>query len=258
VYYYSVDLALGQRFCMSSPAYDGVILVDDITYSVDLDPCEPEDRCALIDFDANEVPNDGGYHNPGGSVPPGLRPLGQLSSTGFIVAPIGTGNYFLSPTLSWFVVVRATVFVATMENEAQGNRIFDRVSHTMYGEVIGTRYLPRTYWNDGINVGFTDPHDHTSNLTSSLPLNGRITMNPEVSGNMFDIAAVQTSESRHYQSPEIVNFLANAPAGNGVKYSGAIGPGHSTYINATACVKGRVIFNDGTLPLPQTVSVAVH
>jgi len=215
---YSIELPMGAAFnwvvppAPADPTPIESLVVDDITYSVFLDPCNCASRCVV--FDRNFT--------------------GVLANTGWTQIADGVADPTGGPNYEWWWLdlppaglnaadqcvirwaeARGTNFRAVMQDiDGEGNPIvngvFDAISHSLYGQVMGR-------WFD--NWDMTPPMTET--LTTS-------------------IAITQTSESRHYQTPYVLT-------GSAIMFATVGGTGISTYINAVAYVKGRVFFSNSPL-----------
>src|SRR5258705_11401364 len=91
---------------------------------------------------------------------------------------------------------------------------FDAIPHSLYGQLLGR---PHIRGEDG------SLHEDTETLTAT-------------------IAISPTSESRHYQTPYVVQSGI-------VRFVGNTAAGTSPYVQASAFVKGRIIFGMGNSPL---------
>ncbi|HZN62007.1 MAG TPA: hypothetical protein VFC90_06345 [Planctomycetota bacterium] len=212
---FNLDLSLGAGFSfqpnpLTDPDPVFVVVVDDITYSVALNPCNIAGRCLVFDRHFTGPFEAPGYANITDPVPD----------------PVSGPDYEwwnLTGTMSWIIIrwaeARGTYFRADMidmngEGGVMPGGRFDATSHSLYGQVLG-----RTH----IRGEDSMVHEDTETLTAT-------------------IAISPTSESRHYQTPYIVQSGI-------VRFVGATGAGVSGYVQASAFVKGRIIFGLGNAPL---------
>lgn len=212
---YNLELALGQGFTFvgvpSDPSELQRMVVDDITYTVDLNPCNPTPRCMVFGtastgpfWRAMPLVNDGTPDPPGGDYewysitsqnPPYIEWLIRWAE--------GRGTYW-----------RADMVDTNSAGVAAAHGRFDSVSHTLYGQTLGRVYL---YDEGGTGECHCQSDRYSEMMTTT------ITISP-------------TSESRHYQTPYVVQS-------GYVRFRGVTGASFSNYVNATAYVKGRVFFS---------------
>jgi hypothetical protein len=238
VQYFSLELSMGQSVKYTGSIANTVWLIDDITYAVDLDPCNTEDRCVMFDISMirscwdpiiEPDPNAHGWHQY-----PGLCDPHQVIE--FSDWP-GLNDYFRDYTITRWARARATNFRAGLSNGPAGQvygPYFDRVSHTMYGQL-----LARQVQSDGVKtIGEGEIMETQRGTAYGIGLG-------------LGITAVQTSESRHYQTPEIIQAGNNPPTTGDrlIFHEGDGCSGNSAYTCAFAMVKGRLITNTTYVPV---------
>jgi hypothetical protein len=244
VQYFSIDMSLGQYFDYTGSVPNAAVLIDDITYAVDLNPCNCDDRCEMFTIDMLAGPGDPIWPvgDPLNIVVPGDHSVMQAS------ADLNFGDFFRDFTITRWAHARGTLFRAELRNTVLGGLgpVFDRVSHTMYGQMIG-----RQLETDGVatdvgggnfwsRVGDEEPIVNPIGFTHRSTAYGV--------GMGVGVTAVNTSESRHYQTPEIMFVGANPPASaiQKIQFASNIAgltSAQSQYTNAKVSIKGRVILS---------------
>lgn len=213
---YNLELGLGQGFTFvsqpSDPSELQRLVVDDITYTVDLNPCNTEPRC--LSFGSSST---GPFWRPTPFIPDGTPDPSGIDYEWFFN---DQSPQFVEWMIRW-AEARGTYWRADMvDTNSQGvaaaHGRFDSISHSLYGMTLGRVYL----YDEGAGTGegCHCPSDrYSETLTTTISMS-------------------QTSESRHYQTPYIVQS-------GYVRFRGVTGAGFSNYLNARAYVKGRVFFS---------------
>jgi hypothetical protein len=194
--YYSVELTLGQY--MTHPSR--IVVVDDITYAVYYQPCEPAETCQY--FGPADIPNidtSSPYWDTsppfGGPIPGGTQ----------IQTWTGVGNYVES------TIAKAhygEVLLTDSDGTSGNSLTFDRCSFVTYGE-LATRswrehegtfmaHYPSTVWAGG---GPQPDPVLVKNPTPALALMNGFAVPHAMP---MAIAMAPSSPSRHYQSPHVV------------------------------------------------------
>jgi len=181
---------------------DEILLIDEVVYSTDIDPCDVDERCQLFPRET-------------------LLLFGEEMEFPNLVSQNATGitNSNAFGFLTRFARARGTHFTACLAAGIPAPpptgtfRIFDRMSHSMYSMIVGRE--------ESGNVGFGDAYYGVS-------LSGSVT-------------AVETSQARHYQTPVIVlkdDFISFFDLG---PPAGALPSGESHYTKGQAVMRGRWI-----------------
>ena len=210
---YNLELALGQGFTFvtnpSDPGDFQRLVVDDITYTVDLNPCFTEPRCLTFG-----TYSTGPFWRPTPFIPDGTPDPVGLDYEWYYndQSPV-----FVEWMIRWSEA-RGTYWRADMVDTnsagvAAAHGRFDSISHSLYGQTLGRVYL----YDEGNGECHCPRTRYSETLTTS-------------------VTTSQTSESRHYQTPYVVQS-------GYVRFRGVTGAGFSNYLNARAYVKGRVFFS---------------
>lgn len=231
--YFSLTMNSGSYFTYTGSDSDAVLLVDDVTYSTDINPADAMTRYA--------------YWSPNLVGPPPItngNPVAGLAALGLV-----------------YTVARGTSYHAEMwESTATGTGVqfFDAIAHATHSELFvmhddyeAPRFdLPPPGFFVG-PIGAVPPGLRSTNRyrtavnESAAP---ELVTVKGVTGVGLSSWAVQTSESRHYQSPQVVQY------GRRVYF----GEPASTrkYASAKVYVKGRVILDINAAPV-ESVDVTV-
>lgn len=214
---YNLELNLGEGFkFLGSGAV--ALVVDDVTYTVDMDPCDASARCVL--FDKASAGLDSDILNDSNGVPTPGPNYEIFQGAGYIA-------------IRW-AEARGTHFRADMLDQAGAagevgapqHQRFDSISHTVYGQFLGReeiRWPLATGEGSGTGVGV---------------------------GMSASVAVTPSSESRHYQTPYV-------QLGTVIRFDNTIRPPpgtftNSLYVQAIAYVKGRVFFDSNYAPTRNT------
>lgn len=214
--YFSLAIGPGGYISYTGTDPDATLLVDDLTFAADLDVCDLDSRCVLFEDYYFGVPIDEMDSNATGS--------------------IGSGNFFTNSyhrILTRFVEARGEYYRATVSdvNTSNVGPAFDAFSHNVYA------YLAMK------------SRDESASFERFVSTEPAGPMGPvlqhSASGSTHAIAeaiaitswAVPTSESRHYQTPHIIqNDRILFTVVNG-------------YTGAVLYVKGRVILEAADVPV---------
>lgn len=213
--YYSVLVHPGEAFSYTGSESNVTLTVDDITYTTQIDPCDLTQRCAFFSM------SDFG----------GANDFNMGSSNGSGISPGGGVSYWtsaFSDKHSALVAAKGQYLRLEMsEGASAGFQVFDAVSHSVYGFLADKTH---SYSGGGSTTTFygVGPEQGATDTTS-----GGMT---ETDAMGLSTWATPTSESRHYQSPQIVQMSG----GNKVWLSDVSGTGFGVYTNSYATVKGRV------------------
>jgi hypothetical protein len=228
--YFSVKLDPGQYFTYAGADADAVLLVDDVTYSADIDTGGPPAR---VPFFAEVIPNN----------PPTNHPIPNLGDFG-----------------KAFTRARGAAHYLTLEEEnptpSSTFEVFDRFSHTTHAELFllhdeitvdrgSTHFEPAGTFR-GPNSAHIPQKALVSNRTRAIvhdPVSPpEVTIMDPTSASVMGWAT-PTSGSRHYQSPQIVQHGNRVWLKNG---------GTMSYKSGVCYVKGRLVLDANCAPVEVT------
>lgn len=225
---FSVEMNLGDYLGYVGSTAGAAVLIDDLTYSVELDPCCALPECEM--FRPTDILEGHWDGNNSSEVHAGIDPQHEtLWQSAFLG---GFGNY----AMRW-AFARGTSFRACMYNGASGmigGGAFDMVSHQIYGETIGRER----------GVGFISAWVPEPGPDVELPSISSVTTSVSLA-----IAMVNTSESRHYQTPEVFYTGSNPPSSSTdfiqfvSDWDRLNGGNFCEYNTAKVCVKGRIVLS---------------
>jgi hypothetical protein len=225
-----VKLDPGQYFTYAGADSDAVLLVDDVTYSADINTAGPPSH---VPFFAEVIPN-----NPPTSYPiPGIAVFGKV-----------------------FTRARGADHYLTLEEEnptpSSTFQVFDRFSHTTHAELFvlhdeltvdkgSTLFEPAGTFR-GPNGAVIPQQILSSNRTREIVHD--LLSPPEVTLMECTFGSVMgwatpTSGSRHYQSPQIVQHGNRVWLKNG---------GTMSYKSGVCYVKGRLVLDANCAPVEVT------
>jgi hypothetical protein len=206
---WNLMLEIGHFATWAGPEEDWCLLIDDVTFTVDLNPELSEDRHLLFPYDTLWGPGD--------------------QATYSVVGPSNdNAKVHFSPAglfLARWARARGTLFRGFLGcgsvpvlDPGSTFHSFDSISHTLYGQYVGRE----RDWGD------------FEGTTATLSLG---------------LAGFNTSESRHYQTPELVLedeiisfFGMQTPPG-------AVNPpGITNHTRAFALMRGRLLTDPNTFP----------
>lgn len=204
------------------------ILIDDVTYSAHIDPCDTFGRCEF--FATSDI---GGFAQD-------VSTFNSNNSNGFAIngQPSVTSSYSSFTLARWAKAKGAYLSAHLTEETSLGaTSDFDAFSHTLYGEAAGV-LRERTSGTKEAATGA--PGWAIQEVTWQSA-----TATDAISHTMgFSTWAVQTSESRHYQTPQVVQddgkvhfSLQQATSDYG------------SYVEARVFIKGRVILGSEGAPV---------
>jgi hypothetical protein len=264
--YYSVLLQPGDTFRYTGTEPDYTLTVDDITYSVQISPGNWDDRSNFLtatDLSLTPsvipvgMPDD---HTHFSSMPVvstgdvGVGLFGQSVTTGLNV------EAFVNKIVARGAFLRLELAEGTTGEEGVAVA-FDAISHSCYGQWVDKfkyqhdRFFEEMFYPSErqlIEPGLAPPA--LAGTSGWAVLSDSRAMSEAAAITSW---AVPTSESRHYQSPQIVQKGGGA---NKVilRNPYAMTPG-GTYVDAMAMVKGRVFFGTCDVPVENTdVTVDLH
>jgi len=223
--YFSIKMSAGNYFTYSGSDSDAVMLVDDITYCAHLDTCETEPCCGFW----SEVTDDD---------PPLPNPIPGLTAYG-----------------KAFVRARCIDYCAELwetDFNGAGCNHFDCMSHTAHSEifVLNDEYYCPAYDGSAPTSPLAPGGSVPPVLRSTNRYRTAVNCGPEpvtvkgVTGFAMSGWAVETSQSRHYQSPQVVQH------GNRVYFGEMMCAGH--YHDLTVYIKGRIVLDASTAPVENT------
>lgn len=222
---WSVEVDLASYFTYGGTEPDVAIVVDDVTYSVELDPCCAEAECLLFTpQDLMQGPYD---------APPGASHSTSTNLDDWISISSNVYGHYARR----YAFARGTSFSAALTNGAAAalGPAFDIVSHQLYAETIGRERA----------TGWVAPED------ALLPEIEPAEMSSVGTSVALAIAIASTSESRHFQTPEMFSVGPNPPttATQGINFHnyGSRFTNSCPYRSAKACIKGRLLRN-GAVP----------
>jgi hypothetical protein len=216
--YYSVEMHLGDR--LKTTTTDAQLLVDDITYAVEVVPDHSNIPTAVPLWLTPEFLAS--YETTGGVITNNSNVGNALYSTAYspTTGTLPSGRTITFDTETWSVA-RFEYFAVEMQEVNGSNefqRAFDETTQEFHGSMYARlEHIPGGGRGDALGLG--------------------------VSESMATL-----SESRHYQTPHIV------PYGNEVRCQ-SVGTG--TYTSVQVYVKGRVVV-DGADALTENAGIVVH
>jgi hypothetical protein len=215
--YFSLALNSGNYLTYTGSDEDATLVIDDLSFTADMDPCQLSTRCVLFEEAFFGFPVDESDDQTSGAI-------GQGSF-------VSTGYHRLA---SRFVVARGKYFratVADVDSQSVGP-VFDAFSHSVYA-YLAFKSRDETAYNFSYQSAGGPGPDNAASFSAATQA---------IAETMGVTSwATPTSESRHYQTPHIVQ--------NGRVLFVATG-----YGNGTLYVKGRVILEAADVP---TVSADV-
>lgn len=225
VEYFSVDVPAGNQIQYVGPNQSTVtMLIDDITYSGLIDPCFAPDKCEYFPrgvMASYYTPEEGGTNPNATNMPP------------FVV-------YTYSEA-------RGTDHVLSLieANSAGLFQEFDRMSHSTHAELYAVSTYasgPNTSTQSSGSVDLVTGHITVTSTTVNDPssLDPDNLLDWDLMGVAMTSWATPTSQSRHYQTPQIVQ------PGNWVEVRLLIG---NSYGNASAKIKGRLVVDASETPV---------
>lgn len=228
--YYSVMLQAGEAFRYTGTEGDYTLTVDDITYTVAIDPCDLFERCAF--FPESEITaafSDSTRFEPptitGPTTAPGFAG-GISTSTSF------SQNSYLNQVITKGAYLRLEMYEGPLGVvNTGGDLTFDAVSHSVYGTFL-EKMKERKASSQNVTVFGIGPEE---GITATAVATHAMTDSIAVS-----TWAVQTSESRHYQSPQIVQRGGETNSNYVCLMNTGAATDYGVYQQAQAMVKGRV------------------
>lgn len=230
--YFSVQVASGSYLSYGGTDSDAIMLIDDITYCAEICPCDATECCAYWSEDLEGPPP-----STGGNPIPHLTEYGKAFATARCHDP-------------------CVELFETDGNNANCNH-FDCMSHSTHSEIF---ILHDEYECPPLDVppsgpGYLHPGGAVPpGLRSTVryadavncPDPPDIVTVKGVTGFGMSSWAVETSQSRHYQSPQIVQHGHHVWLGNMYCSSGA------KYCQAKVFLKGRIILDPNMGPTENT------
>lgn len=225
--YYSVTLRPGEAFRYTGTAGEYTLTVDDVTYTVAIDPCDTYERCVFFTEDeitafADETANSGSTFTPP-STGPGF-------AGGIATSTMSSSNTYFNQVLAKGAYLRLELYEGTLGGASGAT--FDAVSHTLYG--LYTDKFKSAYQRSETVTEWGTFDQHNGPMTAVATATGAMS---EAVG--LSTWAVQTSESRHYQSPQIVQRGIDNSNWVGLSNTTAFSD-YGTYQEAMVMIKGRV------------------
>jgi len=213
---YNLELNLGEGFkYLGTNA--AALVVDDITYTVDMDPCDTSGRCVMFDHETTSQVGDGMLVPPPGPV--GNSQLLYAGPNSFVIRwAEAKGTHFRADMLDQAG--------AAGEVGAPQHQRFDSISHTVYGQFLGRE----------------EYHYPTGSSAEAVMGMGV--------GISASVDITPSSQSRHYQTPYV-------QLGALIRFDNTIRPPpgtftNSLYVQAIAYVKGRVFTDPAAAPVRNT------
>lgn len=207
--YYSVIMTPGDYLSYTGSPQTHTILVDDITYATQINPCNTATRCMIF------TSEDFGQYDSNSTQLDPLRYIinGQEVTVGFTFTMVSAARTSIA---------RGQYMAAYLiESNGTNNIRFDETSHSVWAQLVAKSKRERTTWNFG-DVAFPDGVGATVSVAEALSITSW---------------AVPTSESRHYQTPHIVQ--------DGGRVTFSLDAAWAAYANARCFVKGRIFFGGG-------------
>ena len=236
--YYSVVIAPGDSFYYGGSETDVTLTVDDITYTAQIDPCDLFSRCEF--FEESEV-------TPFSDQDTFLNTFYGPTTLPGVAGGLGTTSWGATQTVFANAVLAKGQFLRLEMSEGSAGGasvVFDAMSHSVYGEFIDKMKEKKasdhsvTEWNrvPEVSTGaglVTETATATDAMTEAVGVS---------------TWAVPTSESRHYQSPQIVQKVETNWNHVWLNNVTAISD-YGTYREAFAMVKGRVFIGTEGAPV---------